>query len=170
MPASKKWATVSRRYRTPGAAVWLAAGLALALPLLILGLAALRPKDIDFTKLYPAVVGISTIGLYLSYGLPLVLKMIAVRRGVWRPSANGPWSLGRWSVPVNCIAIVWIAFITVLFVVPPNALTGYIFGGTLAALLLFYAVAVRGKFKGPVGQAQNVEGLQKLEAEFEGDV
>ena len=35
---------------------------------------------------------------------------------------------------VNVVALVWIAFITVLFVLPPNQLTGYTFAGALALL------------------------------------
>ncbi|MBU6402817.1 MAG: amino acid permease [Verrucomicrobia bacterium] len=167
MPWSRRWAKVSRRYRTPAAAVWLAAGLSFALPCVIFGIVELRPKQLDFSKLYPAVTGISTIGLYLSYGLPLLLKMRAMRQGVWSHRANGPWHLGTWSVPVNLIAIGWIGFITVLFVLPPNDLTGWIFAALLGALVVFYFVAVQGRFRGPVPQANSAAELLKLEAEFE---
>ena len=167
MPASALWARVSHRYRTPAAGVWLACVLAFLLPCLVLGLVAAFPGRLSFDKLYPAVTGISTIGLYLSYGLPLLLKVVAVRRGVWTPRANGPWSLGNWSMPVSLVALAWIAFITVLFVLPPNELTGWIFGGALAALGLFYLARVRGRFQGPVPQATSQVELLKLEAEFE---
>jgi amino acid transporter len=167
MPLSHLWAHVSLRFRTPSYGVWLAAALAFLLPCLIYGLVSTFPKHLDFTRLYPAVTGISTIGLYLSYGIPLLLKLRAIRRGVWTARANGPWSLGNWSVPVNVIALGWIAFITVLFVLPPNDLTGYIFDGALAALLVLYVACVRGKFRGPVPQARSQDELLKLEAEFE---
>jgi amino acid transporter len=167
MPFSPVWAKVHRHYRTPVAAVWLAAIAAFLLPCLIFGIVALRPQSLEFAKLYPAVTGISTIGLYLSYGFPLLLRLIAIRRGLWTSRANGPWNLGSWSVPVSCISLVWIAFITVLFVLPPNHLTGYIFGGMLLALLVFYLAAVRGKFKGPVPQATSEADMLRLEAEFE---
>ncbi|HZP85099.1 MAG TPA: amino acid permease, partial [Chthonomonadaceae bacterium] len=91
MPLSSVWANVSRRYRTPAAAVWLATILAFLLPCLIFALVALFPNSLDFGSLYPAVTGISTIGLYLSYGLPLLLKLRAIRQGVWDNRANGPW-------------------------------------------------------------------------------
>ncbi|HZT44255.1 MAG TPA: amino acid permease [Chthonomonadaceae bacterium] len=167
MPFSPVWAHVSRRFRTPAAAVWLASALAFLLPCLVFALVRLLPKSPGFDTLYTAVTGISTIGLYLSYGFPLLLKQIAIRRGIWDPRANGPWSLGRWSVPVNCIALLWIAFITVLFVLPPNQLTGYVFGGTLAALLVYYWAGVRGRFRGPVPQAASEAELLRLEAEYE---
>lgn len=176
MPFSPVWAHVSRRFRTPAAAVWLASVLAFLLPCLIAGMVAWHPgflktlvgaDNLSFDKLYPAVTGISTIGLYLSYGFPLLLKQIALRRGIWDSRADGPWSLGRWSVPVNTIALLWIAFITVLFILPPNDLTGYIFGVTLAALLVYYWAGVRGRFRGPVPQAASEAELLRLEAEYE---
>lgn len=167
MPLSAWWKHVSKQYRTPAAAVWLASLLAFLLPCLILGLVALRPRQFDFSKLYPAVTGISTIGLYLSYGIPLLLKVRALRQGIWTQSANGPWHLGRWSTPVTVVALLWIAFITGLFVLPPNELTGYIFAGTLAGLAALYLVAARGRFKGPVVQATSAQGLLEMEAELE---
>lgn len=172
MPRSDLWAAVSRKYRTPAAGVWLAALLAFLLPTLVIGLVELSKRlrfasPYDFTQLYPAVVGISTIGLYLSYGIPLLLKVRAIRQGLWSARANGPWSLGNWSVPVNLTALAWIAFITVLFVLPPNTLTGWIFGGTLAALVVLYFVAVRGRFQGPLPQAKTQGELLRLEAELE---
>jgi len=167
MPLSSIWARVSRRWRTPAAAVWLAAFLSCLLPGLILTAVAVFPKQLDFSRLYPAVTGISTIGLYLSYGIPLLLKLRAIRRGIWTDRANGPWSLGNWSVPVNVIALVWIAFITLFFVLPPNELTGYIFAGTFAALAAFFCLRVRGRFRGPVPQAKSQMDLLKIEADLE---
>ena len=167
MPLSARWARVSKRWRTPAAAVWLAAALSLFLPCLILGLVALFPRHLDFSRLYPAVTGISTIGLYLSYGIPLLLKLRAIRRGVWTERANGPWNLGNWSVPVNVVAVIWIAFITVLFVLPPNELTGCVFAGTLVVMLAFYFLCVRGRFRGPLRQAKSQDDLLMLEQELE---
>jgi len=167
LPASAVWARVSRRFRTPAAAVWLSAALAFLLPCLILALVAAFPRRLDFSKLYPAVTGISTIGLYLSYGIPLFLKLRAHRRGIWTDRANGPWNLGRWSVPVNVVAVTWIGFITVLFVLPPNELTGYVFGAAFAALLILYLLRVRGRFQGPVPQASSPEALLRIESELD---
>jgi hypothetical protein len=133
----------------------------------ILGLVAAFPTRLDFSRLYPAVTGISTVGLYLSYGIPLLLKLRAIRQGVWTNRANGPWHLGNWSVAVNLVALIWIAFISILFVLPPNHLTGSIFGGTLAGLLIFYFARVHGRFHGPMPQATSQEQLATIEAQFE---
>jgi amino acid transporter len=167
MPFSRFWKQVNRRYRTPAAAVWLGSALAFLLPWVILATVAARPQQLDFAKLYPAVTGISTIGLYLSYGIPLLLKLRAMHLGIWREKANGPWSLGNWTVPVNLVALAWIVFITVLFVLPPNELTGYVFGGIFVTLLVLYAARVRGRFKGPIAQATSTEELLKLESSFQ---
>jgi hypothetical protein len=43
----------------------------------------------------------------------------------------------------------WIAFITVLFVAPPNQLTGYTFAGLSIILAIYYFVDVRHWFRGP---------------------
>ena len=171
LPASRVWAQVSRKHRTPAAAVWLATTAALLLICLIFGIVALCPGDPEFARrfspIYTAVTGISTIGLYLSYGIPLLLKLRAQRRGAWTLRANGPWNLGRWSVPVSLVALLWIAFITVMFVLPPNQLTGCVFGGTFLALLVLYFGTAHGRFRGPVPQAASPEQLLQLEADLE---
>lgn len=167
MPFSSIWAKVSRKHRTPAAAVWLSIVLTFLLPCLIFALLSMHLTSLTFTALYPAVTGISTIGLYLSYGVPILLKKRATRKGEWTAHYDGPWNLGGWSGWVNSISLIWIAFITVLFVLPPNTLTGYIFLGALAALLVFFLASVRGKFKGPIAQAASQEGITRLEAELE---
>jgi amino acid transporter len=150
LPGSRLWGAISARFRTPAAGVWLASISAFLLPCVVYALVLLRPKSLEFSSLYPAVTGIGTIGLYLSYGIPVLLKLVATRQGRWQRYADAPWSLGKWSGLVNGIALLWIAFITVLFVLPPNQLTGYIFGTLLLALIVLYFASARGKFRGPV--------------------
>ncbi|MGV3615902.1 MAG: amino acid permease [Fimbriimonas sp.] len=139
----------------PVAAVWLSAGLAFALPALISLIVLVNPKSaanpggLDFVALYPAVTGIGVIGLYLSYGAPIALRLRAMRTGRWAEVGNGPWSLGRMGTPVAVIALGWISFITVLFVLPPNSLSGWIFGGCAVVVVGWYLARVRGIFQGP---------------------
>ena len=170
MPLHRYWSVISRRYRTPAAAVWLSSVLAFLLPCMLIVYMRLTKnssKD-DFTTLYTAVTGISTIGLYLSYGAPILLKMLAERRGLWSPQTYGPWNLGNWSPFVNTVSITWIAFITVLFVLPPNQLTGYVFAGVFLLLMVYYAAGVKGRFKGPLPQAASEADLLKMEMELDG--
>ncbi len=57
MPYSKLWAQVSPKFRTPAPAVWLAVALAFAIGL--------------YSKAFTVIVSLSTIGLYISYVIPV---------------------------------------------------------------------------------------------------
>jgi amino acid transporter len=92
---------------------------------------------------YDAVVALSVIALYSSYGLPVLLGL---RR---RDRRRGPWSLGAASRTVNVVALAWIAICMVLFVLPPNELAGYTFAGSLAALAVYWRYWMRDRFRGP---------------------
>jgi len=67
----------------------------------------------DAFFVYAAVTSVATIGLYVAYILPVYLRLRAGDR--FDP---GPWSLGRWHKPINIIAIIWVAFICILFIMP----------------------------------------------------
>jgi amino acid transporter len=133
-PLSESLALVSDRWKTPVWSVWVCVAIAFALAL--------------WSRAYNVIVAISTIGLYASYGLPILLSLLAQRRGRGR---KGPFSLGRWSPWVNGVALVWIAFISVLFVLPPNERTGLTFGVLLALLGAGWALVARRGFRGPAG-------------------
>lgn len=140
LPGSARLATVSPSHRTPAVAVWTSVAAAFLVAL--------------YSGAFGVIVSISTIGLYVSYIIPVVLALRARRRGAWGPGASGefalgPWNLGAWGGLVNALAAAWVAFICVLFVAPPNQLTGYTFAGLTAALAVYYLAAVRGTFKGP---------------------
>ncbi|MCA1665249.1 MAG: amino acid permease [Myxococcales bacterium] len=92
------------------------------------------------------MVSISTIGFYVSYGLPIVVAIRARRRGRLE---RGPWHVGRWAAAVNVVAIVWIGFVTVLFMLPPNQLTAYTFAVAMVLLAVYYFAWARTHFAGP---------------------
>jgi amino acid transporter len=129
LPFSAKLATVSPRFRSPWVAVWTSAGMALLVAL--------------WADAYSAMVALSTIALYASYGLPILFHLIG--RGL----PPGPWNLGKYSKIVNILAMAWIAAALVLFVLPPNQLAGYTFGGCLVALWIYWRFHQRARFKGP---------------------
>lgn len=131
-PFSSRLAEVSDRYKTPHWAVWVCIAIAFLLAL--------------WGNAYSVIVSISTIGLYAAYGLPIALAILARRRGTLK---TGPYSLGRWSTVVNVGAVVWIGFITVLFVLPPNERTGYTFGGLVALLAVGWPFVARSGYRGP---------------------
>ncbi|MGZ6142465.1 MAG: amino acid permease [Myxococcales bacterium] len=130
LPFSQRLATVSARFRSPHVAVWTSAAAALAVAL--------------WADAYSAMVALSTIALYASYGLPILFRLMG------RTSLSpGPWNLGRASRAVNLLAVAWIAATLVLFVLPPNQLAGTTFAGCLAALALYWRFHQRARFKGP---------------------
>lgn len=153
LPLAKHLSAVDRR-GTPAVAVWVAAILSWILPALITLIVSFNtksetnPNGLDFNSLYPAVTGIGVIGLYLSYGAPILLKLRAKSTGFWDKVGDGPWSLGKLGKPVEIIALIWIVVITVLFVLPPNSMSGWIFGGVTTVSIAWWLIKVRRVFKG----------------------
>ncbi|HVE70321.1 MAG TPA: amino acid permease [Thermoanaerobaculia bacterium] len=79
------------------------------------------------------VTSISTITLYLAYVIPIALNL---RNRLPRESAV--WSLGRFGPAINVIAILWCAFIVVIFVLPPNELVLWTMIGVGVALAVYW--------------------------------
>jgi amino acid permease (GABA permease) len=159
LPGSKFWHLVNPRTRTPTNAIWLAAAGAL-----ILGLPYLWNS-----AAYYAVTSIAVIGLYVAYVMPTFLRL---RLGSsFQP---GPWQLGRWSRPVGIIAVAWVAFIFVLFMLPTaSPITRANFNYTVVAVVvvlgfagIWWLVSARKWFKGPKVQG-SAEELAAIEAELE---
>src|SRR5438477_311021 len=87
----------------------------------------------------------------------------------------GPWQLGRWSPIVGWIAVVWIACIAVLFVLPQaapgNTLTTFNYAPVAVAVVLIFAggywfLSAKNWFKGPKVQGSADE-LARIEADLE---
>ncbi|MBF9068939.1 amino acid permease [Streptacidiphilus sp. NEAU-YB345] len=160
LPGSALWHRINPRTRTPTNGVWLAAGGAF-----VLGLPALWNNTA-----YTAVTSISVIGLYIAYVIPTFLRL---RLGsAFRP---GPWQLGRWSRPVGTVAVVWVAIITVLFMLPTaNPITRDTFNYAPIAVLVvlgfaggWWLLSARRWFVGPKVQG-SVEELAAVERELGG--
>ncbi len=156
LPASDLWHRINPRTRTPTNAIWLGAGGAF-----LLGLPYLWN-----TTAYAAVTSIAVIGLYIAYVLPTVLRL---RLG--DEFRRGPWHLGRWSRPIGIIAVVWVAFITVLFMLPQvSPITWATFNYTpiaVAAVVgfagIYWLVSARKWFHGPKvqGSAEELAAIER---------
>jgi amino acid transporter len=133
LPASAAVARVSPRFRSPHIAIWTATVCAFAVAL--------------WSDAYEAMTALSTIALYASYGLPILVGLRARRSGLWR--RRGPWDLGRFSFALNLAALAWIAALMVLFVLPPNALAGWTFAGALVLLAAYWKLWMKKRFRGP---------------------
>jgi amino acid permease (GABA permease) len=103
LPGSRIWSKVNERTGTPTNSIWLC-----TICSLIIASPALKS-----TTAYLAVTSIAVIGLYIAYVTPVLLRRL-------NPDfQTGEWNLGRWSAVIGWIAIVWVGFIVILFMLPP---------------------------------------------------
>jgi len=103
LPGSRFWRKINPYTQTPVNAVWLVMAVSAIAGLLGFSLAA-------FTSL----AGAAVIGLYLSYTVPIFLRITSGRNKL----VPGPFSLGRWYMPIGIIAVAWVSFIIVLLLFP----------------------------------------------------
>jgi amino acid transporter len=136
IPGSRWLRRVSGSHRTPMIATVVTAALSVAICL--------------YAAAWFVVTSISTICLYLAYGIPIYLNLRNRRRGKgeWMTPETARWSLGRWSPVINAIAIAWIVVITVVFLLPPNELVLWTMLGVALLLTVYWAGRARGRFRG----------------------
>jgi amino acid transporter len=159
LPASMFWHRINKRTRTPTNAIWLAAGGAF-----LLGLPYLWNPTA-----YAAVTSIAVIGLYIAYVLPTLLRLLQ-----GDSFQRGPWHLGKWSKPIGVVAVAWVIFITVLFMLPQvSPVTAQTFNYTPIAVLVvlgfagtWWVVSARKWFTGPKVQGTPEE-LAAIERELD---
>ena len=81
---------------------------------------------------FAAATSIATIGLYISYGLPILIGVIWHKNFV---SMKGPFNLKAFSRPIALAACAWIATITVVFCLPTsNPVTSQTLNYTVVAV------------------------------------
>lgn len=146
LPFSKYLKRVSAKFHTPAIAIWIVAIIAF-----LSGIS---------NGIYAVIGTMSVIGLYSSYFVPIALKLRAQLRGIWTSADNGPWHLGKWSVPVSIVASLWVIFLIGLMVLSPTDVqltshlvlhyaTGKIIFVVLVVLIIDYVVSARHSFAGP---------------------
>jgi amino acid transporter len=146
LPGSGLWRRVSRKHLTPAPAIWLCAIAAF--------LAAI------YSGAYAVVTSISTIGLYISYIIPVLLFVYLRARG--GALERGPWNLGRFSGAINVIAILWVIFLSVILSLPDNMRTGKSIVAVTILLALWYGLSERRRFQGPAWDAKLREPEDKI--------
>ena len=159
VPFSNFWHHVSPKRRVPVRSAWFGAVGALLLSL---------PYLYNYTA-YAAVTSIAVIGLYIAYLTPVFLRRI--NPGAFVP---GPWKLGRYGPLIGWVAIVWVIFICIMFMLPQaSPITVKSFNYAPIAVLavigfagIWYAVSARKWFKGPKVQGTPEE-LAAIERELE---
>ena len=106
LPGSRFWHKINPKTRTPTNSVWL--GVVLSA---IVGALSLYQKG-GYSTAFFALTGICVIGLYISYAIPIYLRLTNPEFQV------GPWNLKGKHKLVGWTALAWIALITVLFFAP----------------------------------------------------
>ncbi|QHC72446.1 amino acid permease [Rathayibacter sp. VKM Ac-2805] len=103
LPGSRVLARVEPRRGTPMA------------PALVVGVLAvlILVVNIGTPAIFTAVTSVAVILIYLAYLLVTVPLLIARLRGRWPAAAPGRFSLGRAGLPVNVVAVLWGAAMTV---------------------------------------------------------
>eukprot|EP00270_Netrium_digitus_P002795 TRINITY_DN1315_c0_g2_i1.p1 TRINITY_DN1315_c0_g2~~TRINITY_DN1315_c0_g2_i1.p1 ORF type:complete len:127 (-),score=11.42 TRINITY_DN1315_c0_g2_i1:98-445(-) len=100
------------------------------------------------------MISISTVALYISYVLPIVIKLTLGRKRFER----GPFHLGPFSDIIGIISCLWVITITVLFCLPttyPVTEENLQYAPVTVAVVMgfamtYWAVSARFWFKGPI--------------------
>jgi amino acid transporter len=151
VPGHGFWSRLNKQH-VPAHAVVLIAVLAFIL--------ALPAYSGNAFFVYAAVTSVATIGLYVAYIIPVYLRF---RAG--ESFETGPWNLGRWYKLINVIAMLWVLFICVLFILPVtdtavwwNSNFDYktanyaplVFLVVILGVALWWMASARKWFKGPI--------------------
>ncbi|ANB71431.1 amino acid permease [Paraburkholderia phytofirmans] len=138
LPGSKWLRKVNAAHRTPGAAIWTSAVLAIVVTL--------------YGDAFTVLSAGSAVFLFISYAMPIAAGIFAEGR-VWKE--KGPFQLGMLSKPFAVAAVFGALVLAYVGMQPPNQKVVYVIVGLLAVLLaIWYGAGVRKSFAGPpIGNA-----------------
>ncbi|KAI9494491.1 amino acid/polyamine transporter I [Zychaea mexicana] len=103
---------------------------------------------------WSAIMSTAVICINFAYGFPFMCRLIWKRH----PLPRGPFNLGKYSIPVNCVAISWVLFFGVILCIPsthPVSVksmnwASVMIGGTLILSTIFWIITGRKNYKGPM--------------------
>ena len=107
LPGSKFWHKINPKTRTPSNAVWLG-----VVTSAVVGALSLLQSDAGVSVAFFALTGICVLGLYISYVIPVFLRLRN------KDFVQGPWNLKGYSKIIGWISVVWVVFISILFFSP----------------------------------------------------
>ncbi|MEM5365261.1 amino acid permease [Paraburkholderia azotifigens] len=133
LPASRWLRKVNPAHRTPVAAIWTSAALAIAVTL--------------YGDAFTVLSAGSAVFLFVSYAMPIAAGIFAEGR-TW--TDKGPFQLGVMSKPFAIAAVFGALVLAYVGIQPPNQKVVYVIAGLLAVLLtIWYGAGVRRNFAGP---------------------
>lgn len=98
LPGAARLAKVHPRFRTP------------VVPAVVIGLLSIAILLINIRQpqIFTVITSIAVVMIYLAYLLVTVPMLVSRLRGRWPlPTEKGHFSLGRWGLPVNVLAVLW---------------------------------------------------------------
>ncbi|KZF21705.1 GABA permease [Xylona heveae TC161] len=117
---------------------------------------------------FETVISISTEGFYLSYAMPILVRILNHLTGTHQ-NIGGSWQLGRWGLPLNIVAFLFLIFCSITFNFPTeNPVTKDNMNYTSAAIgvigvisLITWITTGRKHFSGPLThtRAEEVVGM-----------
>jgi amino acid transporter len=163
VPGHRIWHTVSKKRRVPVASAWFGVVGAFLISL---------PYLWNYTA-YNAVVATAVVGLYIAYMIPVILRRINAKAFV-----PGPYKLNpTFSFLINWIAIVWVIFICIIFLLPPwspvtvNSFnySPVVVGAVIGFAGVWWLAGARKWFKGPKvqGTPEELAAIERDLAQFD---
>ncbi|GJJ79255.1 choline transport protein [Entomortierella parvispora] len=160
LPFSPYWTVLNKRTMMPLRLVWLSVTVVIILALPSLGSAATLS----------AISGISIIGFTTSYAIPILLR-ITVGSSTF---VQHEFNLGRFSKPIGWVAVIWTAFIFIIFNLPQSwpvsdvdtfNFTPAAVGFLLAFSTLTWFLSAKNWFKGPISEIalKELDGIVPVE-------
>jgi amino acid transporter len=146
MPGSRWIRRVSPRWGTPVHSIVVTSVLCVLISL--------------YAAAFTVLTSISTITLYLAYGIPILLNVRnrLRRRGEFTTPATAAWSLKGFGNVIGVVALAWIAMITIIFSLPPNELVLWTMVAFALLLLGSWLGDARRRFRGPAGPSATGRG------------
>jgi amino acid transporter len=142
LPGSSALSRVSRKHRTPVAAIWTGSILSV---LFVWGSSLVSIGD---TPVYTIVVSCTVIFLFFSFIIPIVLGLFAWGTPKW--DKMGPWNLGEATFKLFAVlSALAMALIFIIGIQPPNEWALYITVGFLIVTAIVWYGFERRRFRGP---------------------
>ncbi|KAL3459506.1 amino acid/polyamine transporter I [Aspergillus heterothallicus] len=113
--------------------------------------------ELASTAAFDAILSLSTLGLYTSYLLPLVFLVFRRVFGAAGDVPEGQFSMGKWGLPVNLVAILFAIYFAIFLPFPPTApvtaesmnYAGPVLGVVMVFACLDWMLRGRYKWTGP---------------------
>lgn len=115
----------------------------------------------------------------VSYAIPILLRVIApLTASTASTKFEGPWNLGRWSMPINIMALVYLLFTSITFNFPTLKpvdsenmnYTSAAVGVVMVVALITWFTTAKGQFRSPgVSEEMVIDSAPHAEVEQEAE-